>query len=350
MKKLLSIIILNLATCAGAQIFENNADFPRIIHVTPITFAARRDSVLKKLPAHSVAVFRSAEEYSRTASAEFPFRQSNAILYLCGYSDENATLVISSDSVCIAGQKQQFALFVPERNKLIEQWTGKQLGPGGAESLLRIPSYPNDSLDPCLRRAFATINTLYYDWLHPVLRESLPMKDFQASREEKKFLLEEFPNIHDVEPTAALVDTLRMIKSSDEIALMKRAIQASCNGHRETMKKAHPGMHEYELAAIFDKTIADDGCESQSYPDIVGSGPNSCYLHYSANRRRTLDGELVLMDCGGEYEGYDADITRTFPINGTFTPEQRAIYDIVLKAQTAGIAEVKPRSAVQCAA
>ncbi len=135
-----------------------------------------------------------------------------------------------------------------------------------------------------------------------------------------------------------VLDRARMVKTPDELALLRRAIDASVQGHREAMRSIEPGMHEYEAEAVAEFIFARNGAEFQGYPSIVGAGENSTILHYDKNRRRMNAGDVVVMDMGAEYHGYSADVTRTVPVSGTFSPEQRAIYELVLEAQEAGIA------------
>ncbi|HZV11650.1 MAG TPA: aminopeptidase P N-terminal domain-containing protein [Candidatus Kapabacteria bacterium] len=341
-----SVLILAFVACASAQ----QKDLAPYVqqdssYISAAEYAARREAVLKIMPQKGVAVFRSSEEYPRTPSSEFVFRQLNNILYLSGYAGENGTLVLSPAGIDIGGNNRRAILFLPARRESNEQWTGPQMGPDEAADLLGVAAYPSDSLTPCLQRILAGADTLYYDWLHPVLKESLPGEDLFAKHEQEETLEKDFPNITRILPTSFLVDSLRMIKSPAELALMQQAIDLSCEGHRAAMKAAHPGIYEYQLEAEFDHAIEAGGAEAPSYPDIVGSGPNSCFLHYSADRRQTKNGDIVLMDCGAEYHGYAADVTRTFPVNGTFSPEQRAIYQLVYDAQSAGIDEVKPGAA-----
>lgn len=148
-------------------------------------------------------------------------------------------------------------------------------------------------------------------------------------------------NLPVVRNAARLIYPLREIKSDAEIALMQRAVDASIEGHRRAMRAAHPGIAEYRLEAEMEYAFLAEGGEGPAYPSIVGSGPNTCILHYSSNRRITQPGDLVLMDCGAEYRGYAADITRTFPVSGRFTPEQREIYELVLRAQNEAIEECR---------
>ena len=127
-----------------------------------------------------------------------------------------------------------------------------------------------------------------------------------------------------------------------EIELLRKAVKRTLAGFRETMRRAEPGMWEYQLETIMESTFKMEGAQDIGYPSIVGSGPNTCILHYTANRRQTRDGDLILMDCGAEYFGYTADITRTFPVNGRFSKEQRQIYDLVLESQDSVFAICRP--------
>ena len=135
---------------------------------------------------------------------------------------------------------------------------------------------------------------------------------------------------------------VRAVKSDEEVARIRRACEITCAGLREAMRSCRPGMAEFELQAVLEYVCRRGGAPRQAFPSIVGSGPNSTVLHYHANRRRIEDGDLVLMDVGGEYMGYAADVTRTFPASGRYSAEQAAVYDVVLRAQAAAIAAVRP--------
>ena len=305
-------------------------------------YAAHRAAARARMKPHSVAVFRSAQEFPRTASSDFPFRQANNLLYLTGYTEQFGTLVLFADSVTVGAARATGVLFVRQRDRGRELWNGARLGPAEAAQTLGIATLPSDSLDAVLGRALSAAETLYYDWISDGAQDALPLKFKFTGREQEKDLKEKFPSIAKVMGTGVLTDSLRSIKSDAEIALMQKAIDASCRGHHAAERAAKSGMFEYELAAEFDRAIEAAGAEALAYPDIVGSGPNACTLHYESNRRKIEPHELVLMDCGAEYHGYAADVTRTFPVDGTFTAEQRAIYALVLKAQSEGIAMVKP--------
>jgi Xaa-Pro aminopeptidase len=178
---------------------------------------------------------------------------------------------------------------------------------------------------------------IYYDdWTAGKLEEPLTGTTYGWEEEMREALATVAPKLR-VRGASEILDAMRMIKSPEELRLMRRAIEISMEGHRATIRSAKPGMHEYELAATMEYQFHRLGSEYPGYPSIVGSGPNSCILHYETNRRRTEPGDMVVMDCGAEYHGYSADITRTIPISGVFTPEQRVIYDLVSSAQDSAI-------------
>jgi Xaa-Pro aminopeptidase len=176
------------------------------------------------------------------------------------------------------------------------------------------------------------------------LRAELPAgeKLFRRMREEGiEPLLRDRPDLQ-VRGAGGPLARVRFVKSAEEVARIRRACEVTCAGLREAMRSCKPGMREFELQAVLEYACRRGGAPRQAFPSIVGSGPNATILHYHANRRRIEDGDLVLMDVGGEVMGYAADVTRTFPANGRFTGEQAAIYDVVLEAQAAAIAAVRP--------
>src|SRR5213083_1228715 len=140
----------------------------------------------------------------------------------------------------------------------------------------------------------------------------------------------------------SIVDSMRVVKDADEISRLRRAVDISVAGHIAAMRAARPGMYEYEIEAALEDGFRRNGADRVGYPSIVGSGPNSTTLHYDVNRRRTENGDLVLIDAAAEWGQYTADVTRTFPVNGKFTPRQKAIYDLVLATQQAACDSTRP--------
>lgn len=301
-------------------------------------YAARRARVLEHLTGGAAMLVRSADVRNRSADVDYEFRQRNSMLYLTGVTEESSALLLVPRGVMVRGKRVKEVLFVNERNPQREIWNGIRMGPDAAAKVTGIPTVlPYSSLNEVLDSLLGSVATLYYDaWAQRDAREPLTGTVYPWETEMTARLKGRFPGLA-VRKAADVLTEMRMVKSAAEIELMRRAAEISVTAHRETIRGATPGMHEYELEATMEYHFRRGGAEEPGYPSIVGSGPNSCILHYETSRRRTAPGDLVLMDCGAEYHGYSADVTRTFPVSGTFTPEQRAIYDLVLEAQIAGI-------------
>lgn len=302
-------------------------------------YAARRDAVLGKLDSSSAMLVRAADPSTRSNDVRFEYRQRNSMLYLSGVEESGSALLLVPRGVTIGGRRATQVLFVAERNPMMETWTGVLMGPAVAAQVTGIAVVlPYSQLLPTLDSLLPEIGTLYYDtWLHGFETEPLTGTTYVWDREMTKVMSAKGRKTK-VKGTAGILDEMRVIKSPVEQALLRKAVDISIEGHLQTIRNARPGMHEYELEAIMESNFRRLGSESPGYPSIVGSGPNSCILHYETNRRSTVAGDMVVMDCGAEYHGYSADITRTIPISGRFTAEQRALYDLVLEAQQEAIA------------
>ncbi len=262
------------------------------------------------------------------------FQESN-FYYLTGWQEPGAILVLAPlpDDAQAPGfaAKERFPreiLFLPQRNPDQEKWTGRKIGPEdqnvreitGFEAVMPAERFESEMRD--ILQAYARIYTLADQPAAARLKQLAPLRD-----------------IANAGPAIA---RLRMSKSPEEIALIQHATDVTLEAHRAAWRRAAQGLYEYQIAAVMTETYADAGCERSAYAPIVGSGPNSVYLHYSRNSRRMDAGEVLLMDVAAECAGYASDITRTIPVAGKFTPRQREIYDIVLGAQKATIAAVKP--------
>jgi Xaa-Pro aminopeptidase len=305
-------------------------------------YAGRRERVLARLGPRSAMLVRAAEVMTRSNDVDYEFRQRNGMLYLSGVTEAESALLLAPGGVQIDDTVVREVLFVLPRNPRTEAYEGLRLGPEVGAAVTGIGAVvPYSRLTEIVRRLAPSLDTLYYDgWRHRAVVEPLTGSTYFWEQEQGAMLATIAPALR-VKDAAAILHPMRLVKSDAELALLQRAIDISMEGHRQTIRAARPGMFEYELEAIMEYTFRRLGAEDPAYPSIVGSGPNTTILHYSTSRRRALEGELVLMDCGAEYHGYAADITRTFPIGGRFTPEQRTIYDLVLAAQTAGIKECR---------
>jgi Xaa-Pro aminopeptidase len=295
-------------------------------------YGARRTELRKSLD-DGVTVLFGHREQDEDLRAGF-FQESN-FYYLTGWREPGAILLLApvpddahAPGYAAKAKLPREILFLPERNPDREKWTGRKIGPGdenvravtGFETVMPAERFETELHD--VLQAYARIYTL---------------TDHPAAARLK--LLEP---LREISNAASAIAKLRMSKSPEEIALIQRATDVTLEGHRAAWQRAAPGLYEYQVAATMTGIFAESGCERNAYSPIVGSGPNSVYLHYSRNSRRMDAGEVLLMDVAAECAGYASDITRTIPVGGKFTPRQKEIYEIVLGAQKAAIAAVKP--------
>lgn len=261
-------------------------------------YAARRQAVATQLNG-AVLVQRAAPEPEHDY---LEYHQSPAMLYLTGIREPNSALILMS-----RGGRPHATLFVQPRDPAVEVWSGRRLGPDSATAISGAAARPISDLERVL------------DSLRQSGARILP--DTDARR---------------------LVERLRGTKSPAELALIRRAADITSDAHREAMRAARAGIREYELEALVEYVFRRNGAERPAFASIVGSGPNSTTLHYNANDRRTQSGDIVVMDIGASYRGYSADITRTIPLDGVYSPVQREIYQIVRDAQAAAERNAKP--------
>ena len=298
----------------------------------------RRKELMAQMEPNSIALVTAAPPRIRNNDAEYLYRQNSDFYYLTGLQEHDALLAL------IPGRKQgETVLFCQEKNKEKELWTGVLLGPEAASTELGVDdAFPISDIDDILPGLIEGRDRVYYsmgkddhfdnqvmDWVK-VIRS----KAKQGAHPPGEFLVLDH-----------LLHELRLLKSNAEISLMEQAAKISGEGHRRAMAYCKPGIKEYELEAELVYAFTRGGSRAPAYSSIVAAGDNACILHYHNNDATVKDGDLVLIDAGCEYQYYASDITRTFPANGKFSVEQKAIYEIVLQAQSAAIAAVKPGAA-----
>ncbi|MDZ7268357.1 MAG: aminopeptidase P N-terminal domain-containing protein [candidate division KSB1 bacterium] len=306
---------------------------------TPRDWQAHRAAFLRHLSSRSVALFKAAEVTMRNGDVEHAYRQDSNFYYLTGCPEPEAKLLLVPAGLTVPGHTQpaREILFVRPRNPHAEMWEGPRLGVAGAQSELGFAVVlPTEAFDRIYRAALAAADTLYLETGRPEsYHPASPASDSTRSA------LEALLGVK-LEHPGKILNRLREVKSPAEIALLRRAIAITCEAQRTVMASAQTGMREYELQAMLEYVFTKNGSPRLGFPSIVGSGPNSCILHYRAGDRQTQPGDLVVIDIGAEYGMYTADVTRTIPISGKFSREQAAIYNIVLAAQEAAVALVKP--------
>ncbi len=304
-------------------------------HIPPAEYQRRRRRLLAAIGREGVAILTTAPERVRNGHTHYPYRQASDFTYLTGFPEPEALLAL------IPGRKEgEVVLFCRPRDPEKEVWEGARAGVEGAiEYYGADQAHPIAALDEELPRLIADRDQLHY----PLAREAdLDLKVMgwiQKLRAQARAGVNAPRALVSLE---ALLHEQRLIKDKTEIKLMRRAARVSAAAHRRVMRFCQPGRWEFELEAEFTRACAEGGARFQAYPPIVGGGANACILHYADNAERLREGDLVLIDAGGELDGYASDITRTYPVNGRFSQPQRELYELVLAAQAAAIAKVVP--------
>lgn len=297
-------------------------------------YARRRKQLMQMAGEQAILILPAAPERVRSHDTHYPYRQDSDFWYLSGFPEPEAVLVL------VPGRKHGEAiLFCRERDAGREAWDGPREGQEGAvERFGMDDAYPIDDVDEILPGLLEGRSRVYYHFGRDVDFDLKLIGWLKRVREQVRHGAQP---PHEFLELGHLLHEQRLFKSRDEIALMQQAADISVRAHRAAMRLARPGVHEYELQAEVEREFrAADAWPA--YGSIVGTGSNACVLHYRANNARSRDGELVLIDAGAEYRGYAADITRTFPVNGRFTPAQRALHDLVGAAQAAALAQARP--------
>lgn len=296
-------------------------------------FAARRARLLQTM-GHGVAIIPTAPEHARNRDSHYPYRFDSYFWHLTGFAEPEAVLVL------IAGATPRSVLFCREKNEEREIWDGLRLGPAAAPAKLGIDeAWPIDELEQRLPPLLANQPTLFHSFGHDAGWDQRITATLNAVRAQARSGVKAPSVIHDLR---AVLDPLRLVKDEHEIATMRRAATISSAAHRRAMQVTRPGLFEYQLEAEFLYDFRRNGAQAPAYGSIVAGGAGACILHYVENDQPLKDGELVLIDAGCEVDGYASDITRTFPVNGRFSPAQRDVYEITLAAQLAAIAAIRP--------
>lgn len=298
----------------------------------PAFHGSRRDLVSEALPADGVALFFSAPVRVRQNDVNFEYRQDSDLLYLTGSHEPGSALLLAPGGVDVGGRTVREILFVPPRDPVQEVWTGRRFGADRAEEELGVEA--------------ALAYDRFDDVVRPLLQADRPVFRLPppGGVPEGSPLDEQLSAVASHPPERrlrALLDSLRMVKTDEEVELLQRAVDITGEALREAMAAIEPGVHEYEVEALIQYAFHARGAEHPGFPSIIASGENAVILHYETNRRRMEADDLVVMDVGAELHGYTADVTRTVPVDGTFSEEQRAIYALVLEAQEAGIEAVR---------
>ena len=296
-------------------------------------YSGRRQRLARQMQ-RGVAVLATAREHIRNRDAHFPFRFDSYFHYLTGFPEPGAVLVVTG------GEQSKSLLFCREKDMEREIWDGFRYGPQGAKEAFGFDeAYPVSELDAMVPKLLADQPAVFADVGDSEAWDARLIQWLNAVRMQARTGVSAPGEIRDVRK---LLDDMRLVKDAAELATMRRAAHISCIAHRRAMQITRPGMNEYEVEAELLHTFRRHGSQAPAYTPIVAGGANACVLHYVANDQPLRAGDLLLIDAGCELDGYASDITRTFPVNGRFQGTQREVYELVLAAQAAAIAEVKP--------
>jgi Xaa-Pro aminopeptidase len=280
-----------------------------------------------------VAVVPTAPERPRNRDSIYPYRFDSYFHYLTGFGEPEAVLVL------VAGAAPKSILFCREKNPEREVWDGFRYGPEAAcETFSFDEAHPIAMLDEMMTKLLADQPSLHFHLGADSAWDARAVGWLNAVRAEVRNGITAPSAIRDVR---VLLDEMRLIKSAEEVGTMRRAAEISTAAHRRAMQQVRPGRHEYEIEAELLHEFRRHGAQAPAYSSIVAGGANACVLHYVDNSDGLRDGDLLLIDAGCELDGYAADITRTFPVNGRYSAAQKDVYEMVLAAQAAAIGAVK---------
>lgn len=300
------------------------------------TFARRRRALMERIGPQAAALFPAAPVAVRSRDVEYPYRQDNDFYYLTGFKEPEAVCLLLPGHA----KREEFVLFVQPRDLERETWTGRRAGVEGAmEGYGADIAYAIDKLEEKVLAYIGERERLYCPvGRHPAFTQKVMgwLQHWQTQRPRTGH------GPTGILDPAEILHEMRLFKSAEEVEAMRRAIAIATDAHLAALRAARPGVYEYEIEALLDYTFRRQGGWGPAYPSIVASGENATILHYTSNNRALQAGEVLLIDAGAEFEGYCADITRTYPVSDEFSGPQRDVYELVLRAQLAAIGAIRP--------
>ena len=347
-KNLLLAVALLFSTIALAQPFpaQNDENLPAD-YLTKDFHAGRRAALREIMPNNSVMVVFAYPTRTFSNDVEYFYHQNPDMYYFTGYKEPHSVLFIFKDEQTdSAGNKYSELLFVQKRNAQAEQWTGKRLGTDGVKEKLGINSVYNGADFKKFPIDFSKFTKIIYEKFPidiPNGNDNADLFDLVQQFKIKSAMPEQMTlqNRFDTKLYHDLTAGLREIKTPEELSLIRKAVEISCQGQNEVMKTLRPDMSELEIQGLHEYVHKKYGAEEVGYGSIIGSGENGCILHYMENTKTKIGGQMILMDVGAEYHGYTADVTRTVPADGKFSAEERTIYQLVYDAQEAAFKTLK---------
>ena len=339
---LFAFVVFSFAITTSAQ-----DDLPKD-YLSNEFHAGRREALRNMMPGNSVFVVMAYPTRTFSNDVEYLYHQNPDMYYFSGYKEPHSILLIFKDEQKPADRPSyKEMIFVQKKNPLAEQWTGKRLGIEGAREKLGFSYALNGEDFKNTQIDFSKFDKIIFDRFPDALgndgRDNADLADLIEQFKKMANIPAEIPrnSKYDTRLFRELTGKLREIKTPEEMDLIRKAVEISCRGQNEVMKTVHPGMSELEIQGLHEFIHKKYGAEEVGYGSIVGAGANGCVLHYMENTKTKIGNELLLMDVGAEYHGYTADVTRTVPANGKFSPEQKIIYNLVYEAQEAAFKVLK---------
>jgi Xaa-Pro aminopeptidase len=305
---------------------------------------SRRERYSELLGKDSLSIIFGNTARNKSYDGHFNFKQSKNFYYLTGFNEPNSALVIAPSGIEFhttkGSNKINEALFVQKKDRMMETWNGKRLGYNNVSNTLGISNgFENQDLEGILNsRNIYNFRRLYINFAEMISLGSEMKKIITGFIDTLNMIA---PNI-EIADASFLLGVMRSVKTKFEIEQIKKACDISVNSFKDTMMKIKPGLYEYQVQANLEYNYKYNGSSDNAYSPIVAGGEDACILHYDTNNKKLKDGDLLLIDSGAEYEYYCSDITRTYPVNGKFSKEQKQIYNIVLKANKECINKIKP--------
>ncbi len=304
----------------------------------PEFHSGRREELRRRMADNSVAIFMANPVRNRSNDVNFEYHQDPNFYYFTGLNEPHAMVLIFKNPVEIDGEKVSEIIYMQERDPDSEVWDGKRYGTKGAELILKLEEAKQGNEFHSLDLDFDQFDEVYVAGMPDDVRD-FPFNngDLYSLKSSLDMKLQPLGDKVSGKKLNLWCAELREKKTKEEMALLTRAIEITCDAQKELMKALNPDMKEYQAEALVEFIFKNNGAEYPGFPSILGSGENSCILHYTSSRKPLMKNDLLVCDIGAEYHGYTADVTRTLPANGKYSYEQATIYNIVLEAQQAGI-------------
>ena len=341
-----SVVLLSLTCLAQPSPTHREDDLPKD-YLTKEFHAGRREALRHSMPANSVVAVFSYPVRTFSNDVDYFYHQNPDMYYFSGYKEPNSLLLIfKEDQTDSAGNTYNEVLFVQKRNAQAEQWTGRRLGTEGAKEKLGFNMAFNGDAFAKFAVDFSKFDKILFDRIPADVgngRDKADLFDLVQQFKEKAAIPADYSNDKRFDNRAyyQLTADLREIKTPEEMTLLRKAVEISCQGQNEVMKVVRPDMSELEIQGLHEYVHKKHGAEGVGYGSIIGAGENGCVLHYMENTKTKVGNTMLLMDVGAEYHGYTADVTRTIPANGKFSAEEKLIYQIVYDAQEAAFKTLK---------